>query len=115
MSSLPDVQVVADDEASQDIDTPPVGPSVPISTPSSWKSPSSATTPDEPQIQLLEKLSQQYQQKMAFQNRLVFTLLPQSTNVKQVTRFMAFLGSLCEMMAPAAWKSFMVKAHQLAL
>ncbi|KAK7083637.1 hypothetical protein SK128_007665 [Halocaridina rubra] len=114
-SSNPDMQVVADDEASQDIDIPPVDQSLPTSLPSSRKSPSSAATPDEPQKQLLEKLSQQYQQTIALQNRLVSTLQPQSTQVKQVTHFMAFLGSLCETMTPAAWKSFMVKAHQLVL
>ncbi|XP_037795647.1 uncharacterized protein LOC119590986 [Penaeus monodon] len=112
-SSISDVQVLADDEVRQDIDTPPANASVPTSTPSR-SSPSLAATPDERQEQLLEKLSQQYQQTMALHNRLVATLQPQSTHVKQVAHFMAFLGSLCETMTPSALKSFMIKTHQLA-
>lgn len=55
------------------------------------------------------------QQTLALQNRLLSASQNQLTHVKQVTHFMAFLGSLCETMTPAAWKSFMVKAHKLAL
>ncbi|XP_063594460.1 uncharacterized protein LOC134771454 [Penaeus indicus] len=105
-SSISNVQVLADDEASRELDTPPADTSV---------APSLAATPDERSKQLLEKLSQQCQQTMALHNRLVSTLQPQSTHVKQVAHFMAFLGSLCETMTPAAWKSFMIKTHQLAL
>ncbi|XP_063865407.1 uncharacterized protein LOC135103308 [Scylla paramamosain] len=100
-------------------DTPPLAaPSSSTPSSSSVRTPPSASASLAIEDQdLLQKLSEQYRQNQAIgiQNRLLSALQPQSPHVRQVTHFMSFLGSLCETMTPAAWRSFSAKAHQLAL